>query len=196
MSTTEQAGRPGKYQRSAFGLVVALVSTVVVVGLLLWVMGLFRHSGDVKPQHVDYRSIVVDAQQGGLTPVYPTSLPSGYFATQARVPDDGDGFEIDLLKGDTADADFIGIRVAKRAGLAQLVDEEVDKDATGAASYDVPASVPQPLARTWDGYRDDNGDTGYAASAGGLNVLVYGSAPTADLQRVVDSLTTAPVAKK
>ena len=196
MSTTEESGRPGRYQRSAFGLVVALVATVVVVGLLLWVMGLFRHSNDIKPERVDYRAAVTAAQQAKLTPVYPATLPSGYIATQARVPEDDDGFEIDLLKGDTADGDFIGIRTASKAVISKLVHDDVDPDATGAPAYAVPDSVEHPLARTWTGFRDSSGDRGYAADVGKLKVLVYGSAPESDLQQVVDLLTTAPLAEK
>jgi hypothetical protein len=187
MSTTEQAGRPGKYQRSAPGLVVAMVTTVVAVGAVLWFMGLFRHSTDIKPQRVDYRQAVAAMQQAKKAVVYPATLPAGYIATQARVPDDGDGFEVDLLKGDK---DFIGIRTARAKVIAALVHDDVDANATGAPAYDVPASVASPVARRWSGYRDTHGDTGYAAKVGKLNVLVYGSAPAGDLQQVVDLLTT------
>jgi hypothetical protein len=190
MSTTEQTGRPGKYNRSAFGLVVALVTTVVVVAGLLWVMSLFRDTPVAKPDHVDYLAAVRAAQQGGLEPVYPTRLPVGYFATQAQVPDDDDGFEIDLLRGED---DFIGIRVARRAPLAQLVHQGIDPEAEDVAGYAVPGEITAPLARRWDGFRDNGGDAGYGVQRGQLAVLVYGSAPAEDLQQVVDLLTQAPL---
>ncbi|GAB3868782.1 hypothetical protein GCM10028801_45270 [Nocardioides maradonensis] len=193
MSTTQETGRPGKYQRSAFGLVVAMVTTVVAVALAIWVMGWFRHTPTAKPTHADYRAAVADMQRQKQPVVYPSSLPEGYIATQARVPDDYDGFEIDLLKGDTANADFIGIRTARTANIAALVHQDVDANATTIASYDVPATVASPLAPSWSGFQDDHGDSGYAAQVGQLSVLVYGSAPAADLQQVVDQLTTAPV---
>lgn len=193
MSTTEETGRPGKYQRSAFGLVVAMVTTVVAVALAIWVMGWFRHTPSATPPQVDYLARVADMQQQKQPAVYPASLPDGYTATQARVPDDYDGFEIDLLRGDTANADFIGIRTARTANIAALVHQDVDANATSIASYDVPSTVASPLAPSWVGFQDDHGDTGYAAQVGQLSVLVYGSAPAADLQQVVDALTTAPV---
>ncbi|GAB2975471.1 DUF4245 family protein [Nocardioides montaniterrae] len=192
MSTTEQTGRPGKYNRTPFGLVAALVTTVVVVGGLLVFMGMFRHSTDIKPQPIDYLQAVRDAQPR-LEPVYPTRLPEGYIATQAQVPDDNDGFEIDLLHGEH---DFIGIRVAHVAPIAQLVHEGIDKDAVDAADYTVPAEIAAPLARHWDGFRDDGGDTGYGAVVGRLKVLVYGSAPAEQLQQVVDVLTTKLLPEK
>jgi hypothetical protein len=198
MSAPEQTGRPGKYNRSAPGLVVALVTTVAVVAALGLFMGLFRHKTDIKPQHVDYLAAVRDAQGAvldgvKLEPVYPTELPLGYFATQAQVPQDDDGFEIDLLRGDK---DFIGIRVAKKAVIAQLVHEDIDPDATDVAGYVVPDEIAKPLARRWDGHRDTGGDVGYSATIGNLKVLVYGSAPAEDIQQVVDRLTTAPLPKK
>jgi hypothetical protein len=122
--------------------------------------------------------------------VYPTELPLGYFATQAKVPQDDDGFEIDLLRGDK---DFIGIRMARKAPIAQLVHEDIDPDATAVAGYVVPDAIASPLARRWDGYRDSGGDVGYAATVGRFKVLVYGSAPAEDLQQVVDRLTQAPL---
>ncbi|GAB4012270.1 DUF4245 family protein [Nocardioides ultimimeridianus] len=192
MSTTEHTGRPGKYQRSAFGLVVAMVTTVVAVVAVLAFMGLFRHTTVTKPQALDYREAVTAAQQGRLDVVYPSTLPEGYIATQARVPDDNDGFEIDLLKGDTADADFIGIRTARKANIAALVHQDVDANAASTASYDVPATIASPVATTWSGWQE-GGNSGYAAEVGDLTVLVYGSAPAADLQQVVDLLSTAPL---
>ena len=145
MSTTEQAGRPGKYRRSAFGLVVALATTVVAIVFVMWVMSLFRHTTDIKPQHVAYKAAVADAQEGGLKPVYPVTLPSGYFATQAQVPDDGDGFEIDLLKGTK---DFIGIRVAHDAVVSQLVHDDVDGLLFGHESPSISRVRPDALGRT------------------------------------------------
>lgn len=191
MSTTEQTGRPGKYQRSAFGLVVALVTTVVLIALVMWLMSLFRQKTEVKPAHVDYRSVVADAQEGGLTVVYPASLPAGYFATQATVPTDGDGFEIDLLDGNAADSDYVGVVEAK-SSLPELVQANV-QDAHAGSTYLVGDSVAHPLARNWAVYRGSGGNTAYGAKVGSLDVLVYGQAPAADLQQVVDSLSEAPL---
>lgn len=189
MSTTEQTGRPGKYQRSAFGLIVALVTTVVLIAVVMWLMSLFRHKTEVKPPHVDYRSVVADAQEGGLTVVYPASLPTGYFATQATVPTDGDGFEIDLLDGDAADSDYIGVVEAK-SSLPELVQANV-QGAHAGSTYVVGDSAAHPLARNWAVYRGSGGNAGYAAKVGSLNVVVYGQAPAQDMRQVVDSLTEA-----
>ncbi|MCL2541873.1 MAG: DUF4245 family protein [Nocardioidaceae bacterium] len=185
MSTTQQAGGAGRYQRSPFGLIVALVVTVAVVVGVMGFMGLFQRKTDIKPAHVNYMAAVLAAQEGHIQPAYPTRLPVGYFATQAQVPDDYDGFVVDLLRGQK---DFIGIRTARKATVSELVDDNVDKSATSAPAY-VPTGVDHPLAPRWAGYRDDRGDTGYAATIGKDKVLVFGSAPVGDLQQVVDALT-------
>lgn len=192
MSTTEQqppaepTGRPGKYQRTTAGLVAALVVTAVAIVVAIWVMGLFRDETEVKPERVDLTDIVGDAQDAGLEPVYPADLPEGWFATGAEVPSDGDGFEIRML---TDDERFVGIREAKRSSVAELLHTYVDDEPSEAADHTSDGEV----ARDWAGYEDDGGDSAYAAELPHHEVvLVYGSASAADLQQVVDSLTTAP----
>lgn len=193
MSTTQEqppvepTGRPGKYQRSAGGLVAALVTTAVVIGALIWLMGLFREDTQIDPDKVDLDATVAEVQDAGLKPVYPASLPDGWTATAAEVPADQDGFEIRML---TDDGKFVGIRLAKGASVLELLHTYVDEDPAEEATYTADGSV----APTWRGYSDAGGDSAYAAQLPRhLVVLVYGSAPAAELQDVVDRLTTAPV---
>jgi hypothetical protein len=192
MSTTEQqppaepTGRPGKYQRTTAGLVAALVVTAVAIVVAIWVMGLFRDETEVKPEAIDLPGTITDAQDAGLQPVYPTSLPDGWIATGAEVPSDGDGFEIRMLTGDEH---FIGIREAKRSSAVELLHTYVDEDPSEADDYTSDGQV----AKDWAGFEDAGGDSAYAAELPHHEVvLVYGSAPAEDLQQVVDSLTTAP----
>lgn len=191
MSTTDQkppaepTGRPGKYQRTTAGLVAALVVTAVAIGVVIWVMGLFRDETEVKPEPIDLRATVADAQEAGLRPVYPARLPEGWIATGAEVPSDGDGFEIRML---TDDQRFVGVREAKQSSVTQLLHLYVDEDPSEADDY----TSDGPVARDWAGYSDAGGDSAYAAELPRHEVvLVYGSAPAEDLQRVVDGLTTA-----
>ena len=51
------------------------------------------------------------------------------------------------------------------------------------------------VARHWGGYADPGGDLAYAAEVGDHSVLVYGSAPGDDLRAIVESLTTARLAR-
>lgn len=186
MSTTRE-GTPGRYQRSFGGLAVALVVTVAVVGGLLWLMGLFRNDVEIEPERVDYLSTVEGAQDARLEPVYPAELPEGWIATAAEVPQGEDpAFEVRLL---TDDERFVGIRQEADTSVSTLVTTYVDDAATGADPYRAAGSV----ARDWEGFEDEGGDTAYATEVGKHVVLVWGSAPPEDLQAVVDLLTQEPL---
>ncbi len=184
--STSSVGRPGKYQRSAGGLVTALLITVVAVGGLLWVLGLFRSDTSIRPDEVDYLAIAGEAQDAELAPVYPASLPDGWFATAYEIqPGEEPVLEIRLLTGDD---DFAGIHQSS-ASASELVRTYVDEDATPTDIYSDADSV----AGAWQGYEDEGGDTAYAAEVGGKTVLVYGSASAEELQDLIGRLTTEPV---
>lgn len=187
---TEPTGRPGRYNRSAAGLVSSLVVTVIVIGGLLYFMGAFRHDFEAKPESIDYLATVKAAQQSGLQPVYPATLPEGWIATRVDVePGDDPFFQVSLL---TEGNRYVGIRI-EDASITALLATRVDEETQVADGHTVPDSVTSPVARAWKGYTDEGGDTAYAAEVGDETVLVYGSASAKDLQGVVDSLSTAPL---
>lgn len=186
--STSSVGRPGKYQRSAGGLVAALVITVVIVGALLWFLGLFRTDTDIDPEEIDYLGVAGEAQDAGLEPVYPTALPEGWIATGYDVTAvDGQALEIRML---TDDDNFVGIH-QEDASVSALVREYVDEETSSIDIYTTDGSV----AEAWEGYEDEDGDTAYATQVGDQTVLVYGSASPEELQDLIDRLTTKPVAK-
>ncbi|GAA3544722.1 DUF4245 family protein [Nocardioides daeguensis] len=192
MSTqqSQPSERPGRYQRSAVGLVTSLVVTVVAIGGLLYFMGAFRPDFEVKPEAVDYRETVQSAQQAGLTPVYPDDLPKGWISTGVDVtPGDRPVFMVRLL---TDEEKFVAVRQEDSSVTAMLA-RWVDEDTETRDGYTVPAAVPTPVARDWKGYADAGGDSAYAAEVDGQTVLVFGSAPAEDLRAVVDSLVTTPI---
>jgi hypothetical protein len=183
----EPTGKAGRYQRSAVGLIVSLVVTVVGVGGLLYFMGLFRPDFETKPEAVDYLETVESAQQAGLQVAYPPSLPKGWIATGVDVMvGDDPVFMIRML---TDEDRFVAVRL-EDTSVGALLDAWVDQDTAVADGYDVPASVAHPVAREWDGYTDDGGDTAYAAEWQDQTVLVFGSAPAEDLHTIIDSLVT------
>ena len=187
--STSNVGRPGKYQRSAGGLVAALVITIVAVGGLLWVLGLFRSDLEVEREKIDYLGPVGAAQDAGLDPVYPASLPAGWYATQYEVvPGETPSLEMNLLTG--GDEDFVGIR-QEASSLADMLVTYVDEEATPTDIYSVRGSV----AEAWQGYEDEDGDTAYVAEVGDQTVLVYGSASPEELQDLIGRLTTEPVSE-
>jgi hypothetical protein len=192
MSTqqSQPSERPGRYQRSAVGLVTSLVVTVVAIGALLYFMGAFRPDFEVKPEAVDYAEFVQSAQQVGLTPIYPDALPKGWISTGVDVVrGDHPVFMVRLL---TDDGKFVAVR-QEDASLTAMLSQWVDENTETRPGYTVPASVPEPVARDWKGYADAGGDSAYAAEVGGQTVLVFGSAPAKDLRTIVDSLVTTPI---
>ncbi len=184
---SEQSGRPGKYQRTTHGLVVSLIVTVAAIALVLWFMGLFRSETVYEPEQVDYLAGVEGAQDAGLRPFYPSSLPDGWVATGVEVVPGGDEeFALKLL---TDDEEFVGVR--QHAGtVSALLREHVDEETESIEGYTGSGTV----GAEWEGFADAGGDTAYAAELDDeIAVLVYGSAPPEELQQVVDSLTREPV---
>lgn len=182
-----ETGRPGRYQRSGGGLLAALLITVVGVVAFLGFRALVRTDLEVEPESVDYLETVGLAQDAGVRPVYPASLPDGWIATGVEVePGDEPAFGVRML---TDDEQFVGVRQAAESVTALLstyVDEETAEEE--------PIEVDGSVASTWEGYSDDGDDLAYAAEVGEETVLVYGSASASDLRAVVESLTDEPVA--
>ena len=191
MSTQQEpTGRAGRYQRSASGLIASLVVTVLALGALLYFMGAFRNDLVVRPEKVDYLETVESAQQAGLVPAYPPSLPEGWIATGVDVtPGDDPVFGLRML---TEDERFVGVRQEDESARTLLI-EWVDEEPTADGDYTVPASVRRPVARDWEVFTDDGGDTAYAAEVGDETILVFGSAPRKDLEAIVDGLVRRPV---
>ncbi|MCR1784227.1 DUF4245 family protein [Nocardioides carbamazepini] len=191
--STQQAqpsGSPGRYQRSVVGLVTSLVVTVVAIAGLLYFMGVFRSELEIEPEAVDYVETVQSAQQAGLTPIYPATLPKDWIATGVDVtPGDDPVFMIRML---TDGGKFVAVR-QEDSSVTALLSRWVDEKTEPADGYTVPADVPAPVARDWKGYADDGGDSAYAAEVGDETVLVFGSAPAEDLRAVVDVLVTTPI---
>lgn len=188
---SESGARPGpagggRYQRSAAGLVIALVITVLAVTGFVAARSLLSNDLEVGPEPVDHLAAVRQAQDGGLEPAYLPELPDGWQATGVEiVAGDRPGFALKLL---TDDDRFIGIRQEDESA-DDLVDTFIDEDASEDEEVDVAGS----LAPSWETYSDEGGDLGYAAEVDGLTVLVYGSAGRDDVESVVAALTTRPL---
>lgn len=175
--------QPSRYTRSFSGMSGALIVTVLfVLAFVAW-RGLFRSDTDDAPVAVDWQESVKLAQQADLQVVHPLELPAGWTATS-----------VDLKAGDdprwglgvlTADGDFIGIR-QQDSSVDDLVDLYVDEEAEAGDD----ATVPSEVADTWQTFSDRGGDHGYATEVGDEAVLVYGSAPVADLEAYLGLLTS------
>lgn len=181
---SEQGGR---YQRSAAGMVGALIVTVAVIGAFVAFRAVNRHDLDVSPDTVDYLEAVSALQGAGREVAYPPTLPTGWRATSLDVvPGDRPAWGLGLL---TDGGKFVGVR-QEDDSIDNLVEQYVDQD---AAEGD-PLSVPSGLVTSWSTWTDAGGDVGYAAEVDGESVLVYGSAGAADVQELLELLTNDPAA--
>lgn len=182
---SEQSGKPGRYQRSASGLVASLLVTGLAVLLVVWLMGLFRSEPEIRPTPINYIEAVRAVQGDGQRPVYPPTLPQGWIATAFEVePGAESSYGLKLL---TAEEDFVGVSQADESA-GTLVGRHVDEDDAEIREID-DYTATGSVARQWDGYADTGGDTAYAAQVGETTVLVYGSAPAEDLQVLIERLT-------
>jgi hypothetical protein len=179
---------PGRYQRSASGLVGALVVTLLVIGAFVAFRALNRDELEVGPGSVDYLEQAGLAQEAGLDVVYPRDLPEGWQATNVEVvTGERPAWVISLL---TDDRRYVGVR-QEDDQLDDLLTTYVDEDVESRPDIRVEGSV----ARDWQVFEDDGGDLAYAAEVGDEVVMVYGSAAEEDLRLVLDRLSTDPVAK-
>ncbi len=189
---TGPAEQPGRYQRSPGGMVGALIVTVLVILAFVAFRALNRSDLAVQPERVDYLSQVRIAQQetGRGVPhlVYPSRLPTGWYATQVTFAPDGTRPDLKLSILTPSD-DYVGF-VQSPDPVPVLLTTYVDAQPQAGRSVTVDGSV----ARRWDTWTDSGGDTALAAEHGGDSLLVFGTATRDQLRQLAASLTTARVA--
>jgi hypothetical protein len=164
-------------------MVGALLVTLLVILAFVVFRACNRTDLDVKPQHVDYLAQVRYAQRSGASPVYPASLPSGWYATNLDLsPGRRPELTLSML---TADGQYVGL-VQSRVPLPELLTTYVDPSPTSGP----PAHVTGGVVPRWDTWTDSGGDTALVARRGGESLMVFGNASKGDLERVAASLTT------
>lgn len=178
-----ESGSPGRYARSANGLVASLIITVLAVGAFLLFRSLTSTDLEIEPEAVDYLATVELAQDAQVTIAYPPTLPKGWIATNVTVvPGERPEFGLSIL---TDSGTFAGIR-QEDTSLEALLKTYVDEETTAGEPLEVDAA----LDSTWESFSDDGGDLAYASEVGEDTLLVYGSASAADLRTLIELLTT------
>ena len=159
---SEQAGR---YQRSAGGMVGAMV--VLVVLLVGWVaiQSLVKDQPDSAVRTVDYAQVVTPARKAAkFDLVAPASLPKGWRATSVTFRDTlPQHWHLGVL---TDDDRYVGLEQGQKS-LASMVEEYVDKDARRGPAVDVDG-------KAWRTYTDSGGDLALVRRDGDATTLVVG----------------------
>jgi hypothetical protein len=182
------SAQPGRYQRSTSGMVGALIVTVLVILAFVAFRALNRSDLEVKPEKVDYLAQVRYAQEAGTDVVYPARLPRGWDATQVTFsPGRPPELELSMLTGD---GEYVGF-VASPASPPELLTTYVDPHPDSGA----PLTVAGSVVSRWNTWTDAGGDTALVAQRGHgsseESLLVFGSAPRAELEELAAALTTA-----
>jgi hypothetical protein len=170
-----------------------IVLVVAVLGVVVF-RDAFRTTPTYEPDHVDWRSLIVSVQQQGLTPVYPAPLPKGWYAKDAAfdpgaptsctarcVPPSVD------LEFTTSENHFVGMH-QEDADVQGLVDDLVGK---GTVERQDTVTIPSAVANTWHEWVDPDGDHAYSTDLHRETLLVYGSAPVAEIKQLIGTLSTA-----
>jgi hypothetical protein len=174
--------QPGRYQRSASGMVGALLVTLLAILAFVVFRACTRTDLEVKPDHVDYLAEVGFAQGSGADLVYPASLPSGWYATSVDfAAGERPTLGISML---TAANEYAGLRQSPLPA-PQLLTTYVDPHPTSGQ----PVTLDSGIVRHWDTWTDSGGDTALVARWHHETLMVFGSAPQADLETLAGSLT-------
>ena len=179
---TTVSEQPSRYTRSFGGMTGALIVTVVFVLAFVTWRGLFRGENDDTPQPVDWQDTVEVAERADLSVVHPRELPAGWTATSVDLVATGERrWGLGVLTGD---GDFIGIR-QEDASIDELVETYVDEKAEAGDD----ATVASEITDTWQTWSDEGGDHGFSTELDDEALLVYGSAPVADIETYLGLLT-------
>lgn len=176
--------QPGRYQRTTGGFVGSLVVAVAVILAFVAFRALTRDDLAVPTETVDYVEAVQAAQSADWQVVYPSSLPAGWKATSVDV-DPPRAWDLGFLN---PDGHFVGVS-QQRGSLDSMLETYVDQDPQAGGAVSLQTSVGGP----WKSWSDSGGDHALSSTVGKDTLLVYGSAPKADLERFAELLTTDPV---
>ena len=172
--------KPGRYQRSASGMVGAMVLLVVLVGGFVGVQALGRDH-DVEPvRTVDYRPVAQQARTARTLFVFtPDPMPAGWRATSVSyVPGRAPTWHLGML---TDQGSYVGIEESL-ATEQDVVEKFVDPDAERGAKVRL-------RGLTWRVWTDRGGDYALVLSTRKQTVLVGGSAGEKDVRALVGRLS-------
>ncbi|GAB2876110.1 DUF4245 family protein [Nocardioides pacificus] len=179
--------QPGRYQRSAPGLVGAMIVLLLAVAAFVGYRALFRAELEVEPEALDYLEFVAAAQNNGVEVVYPPSLPKGWIATSAGTSGaERPSWRLGMLSETER---FVGVRQEDRA-LDEMIELAVGEDDAEEVQEGEPVQTPGALAEEWRSFDAPDEDVILAAEVGENLVLVYGRLDREALADFAQTLTT------
>jgi hypothetical protein len=160
---SEQAGR---YQRSAMGMIGAMLVLLAVIAGFVVLRGLNRTDPPSPVRAVDYQQTLEYARrQADFRVLAPTSLPAGWRATSVSFVPEPVRWHLGVL---TEQDSYVGLEQS-RSSVSAMVEKYVDQEAARGRTVQVGG---EPW-RTWT---DAGGDTALTRVDGGVTTLVVGTA--------------------
>src|SRR5689334_19241918 len=147
--------RPGRYERSTSGMVGALIVTLLVILAFVAFRACNRSNDAVHPDHVDYLAQVGYAQRAGAELVYPSSLPSGWYATHLDLSlGSKPELVLSMLTSSGHDGQYVGF-VQSPVPVPELLTTYVDPEPSSGPDVTTPGGV----VTRWQTWTDSGGDT-------------------------------------
>lgn len=182
MSSTKRSG----YQTSLAGLVGAMLLCLLIIGAFVGIRSLVRDNQTFTPDAIDYRPVVKAYQDAGADALYPASLPEGWKVTSIEnAPGSNPVFGMGIL---TDEEKFIGFSW-QDSGPRGMVEARIDEPKEGD-EVELPSDL---ITGPWTLWTSDK-DSAWTADLDGRTVMVWGSLPMADVETLVESLTTEKLA--
>ena len=172
------SGQAGRYQRSAAGMIGAmLVLVAAIVGFVL-LRDLNREVPDSPVEAVDYaRTAAYAREQASFEVLAPDELPEGWKATTVGFVPDPSRWHLGVL---TDQGNYVGLEQAD-SSVASMVSTYVDPEAT----HGKPVTID---GETWVSRSDSGGDTALVRREGEVTTLVVTTADEDVLVDYIESL--------
>lgn len=170
--------KAGRYQRSAAGMVGAMVVLLLVIAAFVSFRSLNREEPEARVDAVDYeQSVSYAREKSDFALLAPESLPPGWRATSVEFVEEPARWHLGLL----TDADrYVGLEQAPRSA-EKMVEAYVDPEA-------VEGEPVQVAGKTWRTWTDEDGDTALVRTEREVTTLVVGTPEQDVLEEFVASL--------
>jgi len=172
------SGQAARYQRSAAGMIGAMLILIAVIVGFVVIRDLNRSPPQSPVEAVDYQqSLAFAREQATFKVLAPETLPTGWEATTVEFTADPSRWHLGLL---TDQDRYVGLEQAQ-ASVRSMVTTYVAGDATPGADVSIDG-------QTWRAWSDPGGDAALVRTTDRVTTLVVGTADQEVLVGFVESL--------